>query len=169
MLRLTPTPSPKAVRPRPPRRLLSHPATSLPLPQPGRVTQCAWFPADTGISCVRGFPNYCLFSLLVFSVVPARIYLPENFGPRAYTFFFLSFLLRVQRYNVYLFCVLPLTSRYDTPGWAVLLTNVQSAHAVKTPRFRDARPFFSIFPEAFGIIFFPPSAPPRSFHSSLPR
>jgi len=62
----------------------------------------------------------------------------------------------------------------DTLSWpgVVLFTNARSARAVKTLRFPDARPFFSILPEAFGITFFPsgapppPPPPPRSFRSS---
>lgn len=83
MLRLTPTSVPRAARPRPLSflRARSPPLIRRPRchrPKPGRVTHCAWFPADTGVSCVCGFPNYSPFPFYFFLFYSS--YLPENFG-----------------------------------------------------------------------------------------
>lgn len=173
MLRLTPTaPLSRASRaPSPPSsprlrafaRLPPHPATSSPLSQTRTcVTHCAWYPADTGVSCVRGFPNYCFFFLQTVSL--------RKLWPPAFTFFSpSSSCCRVSKYIytcVYIFCALPL----DVPlgrsaSCVLLLTNVQSARAVKTPRFAGTPVhsshflslslfFFQFSPEAVGIIFF---------------
>lgn len=62
MLRLTPTSVPRAVRlVLPSLCVVASPLIRRPRchrPKPGRVTHCAWFSADTGVSCVCGFPNY---------------------------------------------------------------------------------------------------------------
>lgn len=109
------------------------------------------------------FPNYsppvCYFLFFIFLQL---VSLSKNFGPRASphpSSVPLSF--PTERYFVYFSPPLPLMSRQD--ACLAVLNNIQPAHAVKTPRFRNARVwFFSIFSEAFGIILFFLPLPARS-------
>lgn len=196
----THSPLPQAVRATPlffsPRaRLLSSRDSPRRRPKPGHVTHCAWFPADTGVSCVRGFSNYCFFlsprrgggeGRISQETLATRLHLllpllpstePGNMSHirtrvRAHT--------HAQTYTCR-FCALPL----DVPlgrsaGCVVLLTNVQSARAVKTPRFAGTPvrscPFFLLFfsnvPQKLLKLYFFFSVrrtPLYSFYSPFPR
>lgn len=114
---------------------------------------------------------FAVFQIIVFSSY--RPYLSGNFGhvPSPFSLPLLPVVESENIYThtcVYIFCALPL----DVPlgrsaSCVLLLTNVQSARAVKTPRFAGTPVrsshflslflslfFFQFSPEAFGIIFF---------------